>query len=320
MEGRQTCRSAGIHQRGLRLRFRLGSTEIRVSLLLFILPPVFLLAGWLKEYSIAFFSIMLHEICHIATARIFMVLPSSVSISPAGFSADIPDFKCSRKALLLIYSAGPAANLLLFAAGLAAGLVFPGRGELTVLLSATNLLLALFNLLPVFPLDGGRLLLILLSGNIGLLAAGRTVRTTAWAISSAVVLYGIYQAYAGALNISLIIAGAYMMLLLGNGRMESAFMNIKQILQRRSRFLKKGVYPVRDLVVVKGTLLADTIKNMDYDRFHIIYVLDDNMRLLKAFTENEIMDALVGSSENITFGQLITKSEDGSQTNTGLGT
>lgn len=302
------------------MRFRLGSSEIRVNLLLLILPPVLILAGCLKEYGIAFVSIVLHETGHIAAARIFRVLPTSVSISPTGFSADIPDMNCSRKALLLIYSAGPVANLLLFAAGLAAGFVFPAAGELIKLLSVTNLLLALFNLLPVFPLDGGRILLLLLSGNLGLLAAGRAVRAVAWTTSLAVAVYGICRALTGALNISLIIAGAYMMILLGNGRMESAFMNIRQILQRRSRFLKKGVYPARDLVVVKGTLLLDTIKSMDYDRFHIIYVLDDSMRLMKAFTENEIMDALAEGGENMTFGQLVSRSAEGAQTNTGIGT
>jgi len=299
------------------LRFRHGKLEIRISLLFIILPPVLILTGCWKEYSAAFFSIALHELSHVAVARSKGVVPSSVSVSPVGFTADIPDMNCSQQALILIYSAGPAANLLLFAAGLAVGLVFPGISEVMRLVSSTNLLLALFNLLPVFPMDGGRILFSLLSGNIGLLAAGRIIRVIAWTISPAVVLYGLYQSYTGTLNVSLIIAGAYMMLLLGKGGMESAFMNIRQILYRRTRFLKKGIYPARDLVVAKSTLLTDTIGNMDFDRFHIIYVLDDRMRLLKVFTEAEIMDALVGDSESMTFERLIKQSEDSAQANAG---
>ena len=291
--------------------------EVRISILFIILPPVLILTGCWKEYSAAFFSIALHEMSHIAAARARGIMPYSVSISPVGFSADIPDMNCSRQTAILIYSAGPAVNLLLFAAGLAAGFLFPGLGEITGMVSATNLLLALFNLLPVFPMDGGRLLLSLLSGKIGMLAAGRLVRITAWITSSAVVLYGLYKAYTDILNISLIIAGAYMMLLLRNGRMESAFMNIRQILYRRTRFLKKGIYPARDLVVAKNTLLSDTIGNMDFDRFHIVYVLDEGMRILKVFTENEIIDALTRDGGNLTFGQLISRNEDGAQTNAG---
>ncbi len=299
------------------MRFRHGKLEIRISILFIILPPVLIMTGCWKEYSAAFFSITLHEMSHIAVARARGVIPSSISISPVGFSAEIPDVNCSRQALVLIYSAGPAVNLLLFAAGLAAGILFPGLSEIMGLVSATNLLLTLFNLLPVFPLDGGRILHSLLSGSIGLLAAGRIVRITAWITSSAVVLYGLYQAYTGTLNISLIIAGAYMMLLLRNGGMESAFMNIRQILYRRARFLKKGIYPARDLVVAKNKLLSDIIGNMDFDMFHIIYVLDDDMRILKVFTENEIIDAMARDGENMTFGQLIGLSGKAAQTNTG---
>lgn len=286
-------------------------------MLFILLPPVLILSGCWKEYGTALFSIVLHETCHIVVARFFGVLPASISISPLGFSAVIPETNCSRKALTLVYSAGPAGNLLLFAAGLTAGFVFPGLNDLLVLLSATNLLLAIFNLLPVLPLDGGRILFGLLSGNFGLFAAGRISRVIAWGTSAAVVLYGIYRAYIGILNVSLLIAGAYMMLLLWNGRMESAFMNIRQILYRRSRFLKKGVYPARGLVVVKSTLLSEIVKNMDFDSFHIIYVLDEQMRLLKVFTESEIMDALVGDSEKITFDQLISQGRKGGQASAG---
>lgn len=299
------------------MKFRRGKLEIRISILFIILPPVLILTGCWKEYSAAFFSIALHEMSHIAAARAGGVIPSSVSISPVGFSADIPEANCSRQTLIFIYSAGPAVNLLLFAAGLAAGILFPGLSEIIGLVSATNLLLALFNLLPVFPLDGGRILLSLLSGNIGLLAAGRIVRSTAWITSSAVVLYGLYQTYTGTLNVSLIIAGAYMMLLLRNGGMESAFMNIRQILYRRARFLKKGIYPARDLVVSKNMLLCDIIRHMDFDRFHIIYVLDDDMRIIKVFTESEIIDAMARDNDNTTFGQMIGLSGKGVQTNTG---
>lgn len=62
--------------------------------------------------------------------------------------------------------------------------------------------------------------------------------------------------------------------------------------------------------MTKNTRLGDTLTSMDFDRFHIIYVLDDNLRLLRVFTESEIMDALSGDTGNITFEQLISKYSD----------
>ena len=82
-------------------------------------------------------------------------------------------------------------------------------------------------------------------------------------------------------------------------------MNMRQILYRRSRLLRKGIYPARDLVVMKTARLGDTLKNMDFDRFHIIYVLDDSLRIAGVFTESEIIDALAGAPEDMTFEGLI---------------
>jgi stage IV sporulation protein FB len=89
------------------------------------------------------------------------------------------------------------------------------------------------------------------------------------------------------------------------GRMESALMNIRQIVYRRSRLIKKGVYPARDLVVMKSVKLGDSLKSMDFDRFHIVYVLDDDLHILGLLTESEIMDALAANCDDITFGQLL---------------
>jgi len=63
--------------------------------------------------------------------------------------------------LCLVALAGPAANLILAAVALCIFFAFPGArslGEILLSVYAINLLLALFNLLPIPPLDGSRLL------------------------------------------------------------------------------------------------------------------------------------------------------------------
>lgn len=82
--------------------------------------------------------------------------------------------------------------------------------------------------------------------------------------------------------------------------MENAFMNIRQMIYRRSKLLKKGIYPARDLVVLKSTLVSEAIKSMDFDRFHLIYVLDEHLQIHKILTENEIMDAITHADGNDT--------------------
>lgn len=287
------------------MRIRVGETEIQISIFIIAVPLLLFFAGCLKEYATAFFSIALHETGHMAVARFYGYRIGSVKLTPVGFSLSINDRDCSRVNSIKIYSAGPVVNLLFFCAASLAAFVFPALSRYFNLLSATNLYLALFNLIPAFPLDGGRILLDILAGSMGLHAAGRLIRRLAMISSIAMLLLGAYQLYIAAFNFSLVIIGIYIIILLKTGRMESALMNIRQIIYRRSRLMKKGIYPARDLVVVKSTQLSETLKNMDFDRFHLVYVLDDNLRLLRVFTENEIMDAIAGGGDNMTFEQLL---------------
>ncbi len=287
------------------MRLSIGGTEIRINITAVIMPAFMLVAGLMTEYAAAFFSMLMHELSHLAAARICGIRSCAFSISILGFSADIQDGSCSRRERLFIYAAGPVFNLLVFSAAAVSGRILPGDQEFLRLLSAANLILALFNLLPVLPLDGGRFVLGLLAEGTGLMAAGRILHRLALFFSVSIIFIGAYQLYISSFNISLIVIGLYIMTTSITGRMESALMNIRQIVYRRSRLIKKGVYPARDLVVMKSVKLGDSLKSMDFDRFHIVYVLDDDLHILGLLTESEIMDALAANCDDITFGQLL---------------
>lgn len=287
------------------MRLVIGKTELHIHVTAAIMPVFMLMAGLAAEYAAAFFSMLLHELSHVFAARICGVKTGTVSVTVLGFSAVIPDGGCSRSEKLFICLAGPAFNIALFAASLLLEHLIPGDQYFLRQLSASNIFLALINLLPALPLDGGRLALVLMSGNKGMLAAGRVLRGLAAAVAAVIVIAGGYQLYASSYNASLIIIGLYIMLITMTGRVEGALMNIRQLIYRKSRLLKKGIYPARDLVVVKSTRLGDLLKSMDFDRFHIIYVLDDSLRIAGVFTESQIIDALAGGTEDMTFEDLM---------------
>jgi len=292
------------------VRIRIRQIEIQISIFIISVPLLLLISGCLPEYAIAFFSIALHEMGHMVVAYFLGYKMSVVRLTPVGFSLSINGRDFTRVNSIKIYTAGPVMNLLLFAGGSLAAFAFPEFNRTLNLLSTTNLYLALFNLIPAFPLDGGRILLEVLAGRMGLFAAGRMIRRLAMILSIALLLLGTVQLYMSGFNFSLILIGLYIIIVLKTGRMESAIMNIRQIIYRRSRLMKKGIYPSRDLVVIESTLLSETLKSMDFDRFHIVYVLDSDLKLMKAFTENEILNAIVEGGEGMTFEMLLKGNVD----------
>jgi len=117
-------------------------------------------------YVIALFgSVLLHEICHAAVARLYGLRTREIVMFPIGGVSRL-ESQPKAKQEPLIALAGPAANLIIGVALLATQHDFLPLEKLTVPTDANllerialgNLLLGVFNLLPAYPMDGGRIL------------------------------------------------------------------------------------------------------------------------------------------------------------------
>jgi Zn-dependent protease len=115
--------------------------------------------------------VLLHELGHALMARQYGIGTRDITLYPIGGVARLTRMPRSPGAELLIALAGPAVNFVLVG-GLIGLLSLGVLGPLTgaafaVNLIIVNLVLGLFNLIPAFPMDGGRVLRALLSGWVG---------------------------------------------------------------------------------------------------------------------------------------------------------
>ena len=166
--------------------YREGGAEAATDLTLFLLA--------------LFACIVLHEFGHILMAKRFGVRTPDVILLPIGGVARLERMPHEWKQEFLIAVAGPAVTLvialLLLIAALAMGdrpsLLDPVEGQepFVVRLMAVNVYLLLFNLLPIFPMDGGRVFRALLSQRLGLMRATRIAGGVGQAAAIVMGIYG----------------------------------------------------------------------------------------------------------------------------------
>lgn len=155
--------------------FRVGRIPVQLDFMFVLLAALWTWPYWTsgnsQGYSAGFVlvvglfvSILLHELGHAWAGRLFGIQTRYIELNGIG---GICHFERSMPASVLVRTivglAGPAANLVLWQvfqalAGFARG---PGNGLAVGVLSTlawANLLLLIYNLLPSFPLDGGRVL------------------------------------------------------------------------------------------------------------------------------------------------------------------
>jgi Zn-dependent protease len=106
-------------------------------------------------------SVLLHELGHALTARRYRIGVRGITLELLGGYTEMDRDAPTPRVDALVSLAGPAVSLVLGALATAAAFVLPDRtiaGQIAFQLAASNVLVALFNVLPGLPLDGGRAL------------------------------------------------------------------------------------------------------------------------------------------------------------------
>jgi Zn-dependent protease/CBS domain-containing protein len=143
-----------------------------------------------------FASVLVHEFGHALTARRFGVRTRVITLFLFGGVAQIADEPPTPRAEFLVAVAGPLTSLALAALAfvVSPALGTSALGHIVRYLSLANLILGLFNLIPGFPLDGGRVLRAVLWRRSGSLQrATRLAARTGQLVAVLFIGVGLYQ-------------------------------------------------------------------------------------------------------------------------------
>jgi Zn-dependent protease/predicted transcriptional regulator len=241
-----------------------------------------------------FLSIIIHEFSHSLAARRYGMHMKGITLFIFGGMAEMSDEPPSPRAEFMMAVVGPVTSILLagvfyviYIAGATQGQPNPVNGVVRYL-AFINALLAAFNVVPAFPLDGGRMLRSVLWGVKGDLRwATRVSARIGSGFGILLIGIGIFNVFAGNF------IGGMWWFLIGMFLYSAAKMSYQQLLTRRAlegesvrRFMKSDPITVPPDMTIK-----ELVEDYVYVFHHKLYpVVDGSGRLNGCITTQQIKE------------------------------
>lgn len=284
------------------MELRLGKTRISLHPLMLVFPAIAWLTGMRIEIIVLLLSLSMHEFFHWSAARIMHLSIERINLMPFGGAMYLGNpYILTSPDLIVVAFAGPFANLTLIF--ITAALAHWGiLSSYSVIASMEiNITLMLFNLLPVLPLDGGRILYGVLFPFIGRLRAIRIGIITGYVLSGILIIIGLISwIFNGILNLSFLFSAIFIITAAPNERDALCNTRIHTLLNELkplSTPLPVNIRAVSDQCSLKAALRA---ANPNVLTLYAIYTNNQ----LSGFTDDRaLLNAIISKETDSTIAE-----------------
>lgn len=223
-----------------------GPTDVYLHLGTLLFAVYALLTGFWPTLLTAFVSILLHESAHALAAAALGQPPSEMELTPLGAVLRLEEEeRLPPLRRLLMLAAGPAMTLLLCFLALrmtAWGWFSIDAGRR---LFTANLAILLLNLLPALPLDGGRILTLLLTCFLRPETVRRIIRALGTLLGLAAIGGSIWLSWRfGGWNWSMAAAGCFLLYSASTATTTLALHELRRLMDRKIALEARGHAPV----------------------------------------------------------------------------
>lgn len=286
--------------------FTLGNTRIKIDPLLIPILPAAFVFGMGAQAALAVLSLAVHEAAHAVFARRLGIPVLELRAEPFGFAARMQIKGHDPCDLAAVYAAGPVASLVAAAFAALFEEFSPAFAPAAGALVEFNLLIACINLLPALPLDGGKLILAVLSHR-PIKRVHALLKAFGVALGSAFTALFILLLVRGSANPTLLIMGAFLIV--------SAF--AERLPPEPARISNRALapaltLPVRQTALEEHTPLREALRLIPAGGYRVVTVVDASMHRVGELDEKALLSAAktLGLSSDLShavakFGQKV---------------
>lgn len=278
--------------------------KFKLSPLLIIVALALLFFSSFKNFVIYFIVICLHEFAHYFIAKKLGYKLKNMYIMPYGVCLSYNDTLFSEKDEIYIAIAGPVINIIFCLLCVTLWWLFPETYYYLDYFCFCNLMLATFNLIPCFPLDGGRVLVGLLSSKIDREKALKVTIIINY-IVSIVLLVLFFVSILKDINFTYLFVAIFLFSGTINLNNFSSYTNLSAGLNK-NKLLKRGS-SVKIFAVNEFMPLYKICAKFSKYKYNVIYVVFEN-GAVKVLSENNIQNMLLKHSPAMSVAEIIALS------------
>ncbi|WP_053957509.1 M50 family metallopeptidase [Inediibacterium massiliense] len=280
--------------------------DIEMNPLLSIVFLIFFLLGYIKNLIISLFIVLLHEGAHMIAAKKFGYQLSSIELFPFGGVAKVVgEVAIHPSHEIFIAAAGPLFNLVMALLGYELYNAGMYTHELFVFFILSNFIIGIFNLIPILPLDGGRIIRAYCAYFIGIKKATKLVAILSKSISVILFMIGILLYRSNPFHIYLSCLAIFLYIAACKEYKMAAFIFMKEISLKKQHLLQRGMLHTKHLTALKNTSIQEVLNQFIPRKYYMIIVMDEKCNMMGMLTENDLFEGMIKYGVNTTLEKLL---------------
>ncbi|MCI6693624.1 MULTISPECIES: site-2 protease family protein [unclassified Clostridium] len=267
---------------------------------------ILLICSYNNIFIFAFIWVFLHEIAHILVAFKYGCKFYNIGFHIFGLNVELAEISTLKdKDKIAVYIAGALFNII--SAITFYFISFKYKNIFVETSINLNIGLAFFNLLPAYPLDGSRVLEILLSKKILFKRAQRIISIISYIIAGLFIISGIcIYIFLHSLNFSMLLGAIIIVYITRMEEQTSMYITMGNVIKKRKKLLKDNFIENKSISVYYKQGLVNVLALVDRNKFNTFYILNDDMKLIYILHEDELIEALK-SYGNMTVEEYINR-------------
>lgn len=279
-------------------------------------PTIFLLIffswaiGKTQELLILIAVVSIHELSHILAAKLCGMKVEKALLTPLGMAARI-NYTSSKNSIheIIVYGAGPFSNILMVGLGYFINSYFLDNSEKMSFFILANFSILCLNILPVLPLDGGRIFKSILLYSFGYKRTINILFILSRIISVILMGIGIYQLFNCWYNMSLLFIGIFIYSWMYKEKEEMQFTLIREWVLKSHNAADDRKYKIEYIECDWQKKSIEVVGDFHRNKYNVLRLIDADKNEKGEVSETDLLESLVGGGLGLTLEQSLLYSQ-----------